>query len=72
MQLGEVLQRLLPFQGAAEDPHTALALNLDPAWMKKSDAESPRLLLPASELSIRIGGAGILPGKLPAADPGLS
>lgn len=50
----------------------ALALNLDPAWMKKSDAESPRLLLPASELSIRIGGAGLLPGKLPTADPGLS
>ncbi|XP_070250450.1 zinc transporter ZIP11 isoform X4 [Myotis yumanensis] len=49
--------------GAAEDPHTALALNLDPAWMKKSDAESPRLLLPASELSIRIGGAGLLPDK---------
>lgn len=50
----------------------ALALNVDPAWMKKSDAESPRLLLPASELSIRIGGAGPLPGKLAAADPGLS
>ncbi|XP_059527031.1 zinc transporter ZIP11 isoform X2 [Myotis daubentonii] len=63
---------LMPQLGAAEDPHTALALNLDPAWMKKSDAESPRLLLPASELSIRIGGAGLLPGKLPAADPGLS
>lgn len=54
---------LMPQLGAAEDPHTALALNLDPAWMKKSDAESPRLLLPASELSIRIGGAGLLPDK---------
>lgn len=59
------------FQGAAEDPQTALALNLDPALMKKSDAEGPRLLLPETELSIRIGRAGLLAGKLPAAGPGL-
>ena len=50
----------------------ALALNLDPALMKKSDAEGPRLLFPESELSIRIGRAGLLSGKLPAADPGRS
>ena len=59
------------FQGAAEDPPTALALNFAPALMKKSDAEGPRLLFPESELSIRIGRAGLLSGKLPA-DPGLS
>ncbi|KAM5309203.1 zinc transporter ZIP11 isoform 4-T6 [Glossophaga mutica] len=40
--------------GAAEDPQMALALNLDPALMKKSDAEGPSLLFPESELSIRI------------------
>ncbi|XP_073091970.1 zinc transporter ZIP11 isoform X8 [Manis javanica] len=40
--------------GGAEDPQTALALNFDPALMKKSDAEGPRLLFPESELSIRI------------------
>ncbi|XP_070339632.1 zinc transporter ZIP11 isoform X4 [Equus asinus] len=41
--------------GAAEDPHTALALNFDSALVKKkSDAEGPRLLFPESELSIRI------------------
>ncbi|XP_036691654.1 zinc transporter ZIP11 isoform X2 [Balaenoptera musculus] len=45
---------LMPHQGAAEDPQMALALNLDPALMKKSDAEGPRLLFPESELSIRI------------------
>lgn len=59
------------FQGAAEDPQMALALNFDPALIKKSDAEGPRLLFPESELSIRIGRAGLLSGKLPAADPGL-
>ncbi|XP_053749172.1 zinc transporter ZIP11 isoform X6 [Panthera pardus] len=46
--------------GAAEDPPTALALNFAPALMKKSDAEGPRLLFPESELSIRIGRAGLL------------
>ncbi|XP_061032479.1 zinc transporter ZIP11 isoform X6 [Eubalaena glacialis] len=51
---------LMPHQGAAEDPQMALALNLDPALMKKSDAEGPRLLFPESELSIRIGRAGLL------------
>ncbi|XP_005070022.1 zinc transporter ZIP11 isoform X2 [Mesocricetus auratus] len=47
---------LMPHLGAAEDPQTALALNLDPALMKKkSDPEGPTtLLLPESELSIRI------------------
>ncbi|XP_054429088.1 zinc transporter ZIP11 isoform X3 [Pteronotus mesoamericanus] len=49
--------------GAAEDPQTALALHLDPALMKKSDAEGPRLLFPESELSIRIGRAGLLSDK---------
>ncbi|XP_073091969.1 zinc transporter ZIP11 isoform X6 [Manis javanica] len=44
---------LMPHLGA-EDPQTALALNFDPALMKKSDAEGPRLLFPESELSIRI------------------
>ncbi|XP_039715716.1 zinc transporter ZIP11 isoform X2 [Pteropus medius] len=44
----------MPHLGAAEDPQTALALNLDPALIKKSDAEGPRLLLPETELSIRI------------------
>lgn len=59
------------FQGAADDPQMALALNLDPALIKKkSDAEGPRPLFPESELSIRIGRAGLLSGKLPAADPG--
>lgn len=58
------------FQGAAEDPQTALALNLDPALMKKkSDPEGPAtLLFPERELSIRIGSAGLLSGKLSAAD----
>ncbi|EPQ04993.1 Zinc transporter ZIP11 [Myotis brandtii] len=60
---------LMPQLGAAEDPHTALALNLDPAWMKKSDAESPRLLLPASELSIRIEGLAV---SLPLRGAGFS
>ncbi|XP_011247532.1 zinc transporter ZIP11 isoform X1 [Mus musculus] len=42
-------------QGATEDPQTALALNLDPALMKKSDPRDPTsLLFPESELSIRI------------------
>ncbi|XP_054429086.1 zinc transporter ZIP11 isoform X2 [Pteronotus mesoamericanus] len=45
---------VMPQLGAAEDPQTALALHLDPALMKKSDAEGPRLLFPESELSIRI------------------
>ncbi|ELR54556.1 Zinc transporter ZIP11, partial [Bos mutus] len=54
--------------GAAEDPQTALALNLDPLLTKKSDAEGARMLFPESELSIRIGRAGLLSGKLPAAD----
>ncbi|XP_070082125.1 zinc transporter ZIP11 isoform X5 [Equus przewalskii] len=49
--------------GAAEDPHTALALNFDSALVKKSDAEGPRLLFPESELSIRIGRAGLLSDK---------
>ncbi|XP_023099590.1 zinc transporter ZIP11 isoform X9 [Felis catus] len=49
--------------GAAEDPPTALALNFAPALMKKSDAEGPRLLFPESELSIRIGRAGLLSDK---------
>ncbi|XP_049557865.1 zinc transporter ZIP11 isoform X8 [Orcinus orca] len=40
--------------GAAEDPQMALALNHDPALMKKSDAEGPRPFFPESELSIRI------------------
>uniref|UniRef100_A0A8C2LUH7 Zinc transporter ZIP11 n=1 Tax=Cricetulus griseus TaxID=10029 RepID=A0A8C2LUH7_CRIGR len=42
--------------GDLEDPQTALALNLDPALMKKkSDPEGPTtLLLPERELSIRI------------------
>ncbi|XP_058441281.1 zinc transporter ZIP11 isoform X4 [Marmota monax] len=40
--------------GAAEDPQTALALNFDAALMKKSDPTGPTLLLPESELSIRI------------------
>ncbi|XP_016056948.1 PREDICTED: zinc transporter ZIP11 [Miniopterus natalensis] len=54
---------LMPQLGAAEDPQTALALTLDPVLMKKSDAEGPRLLFPASELSIRIGRAGLLSDK---------
>uniref|UniRef100_A0A9L0SZD8 Zinc transporter ZIP11 n=1 Tax=Equus caballus TaxID=9796 RepID=A0A9L0SZD8_HORSE len=54
---------LMPHLGAAEDPHTALALNFDSALVKKSDAEGPRLLFPESELSIRIGRAGLLSDK---------
>ncbi|MBZ3875737.1 Zinc transporter ZIP11 [Sciurus carolinensis] len=47
---------LMPRLGAAEDPQTALALNFDPALVKKkSDPASPTLLFPESELSIRIG-----------------
>ncbi|XP_045381169.1 zinc transporter ZIP11 isoform X2 [Lemur catta] len=46
---------LMPHLGAAEDPQTALALNLDSALVKKkSDPEGPTLLFPESELSIRI------------------
>lgn len=61
------------FQGAAEDPQTALALNFGATLMKKkSDPEGPALLFPESELSIRIGRAGLLSGKLFAADAELS
>ncbi|XP_078230654.1 zinc transporter ZIP11 isoform X8 [Callithrix jacchus] len=46
---------LMPYLGAAEDPQTALALNLGSTLMKKkSDPEGPALLFPESELSIRI------------------
>ncbi|XP_006872361.1 PREDICTED: zinc transporter ZIP11 isoform X2 [Chrysochloris asiatica] len=45
---------LMPHLGAAEDPQTVLALNLDPKLMKKSDPEGPALLFPERELSIRI------------------
>lgn len=46
---------LMPHLGAGEDPQTALALNLDPALVKKSDAKDPAsLLFPERELSIRI------------------
>lgn len=46
----------------------ALALNLDPALMKKSDHGDPTaLLFPERELSIRIGSTGLLSGKLAAA-----
>ncbi|NP_001349873.1 zinc transporter ZIP11 isoform 7 [Mus musculus] len=52
---------LMPHLGATEDPQTALALNLDPALMKKSDPRDPTsLLFPESELSIRIGSTGLL------------
>ncbi|XP_073739284.1 zinc transporter ZIP11 isoform X5 [Callorhinus ursinus] len=54
---------LMPHLGAAEDPPTALALNFAPASMKKSDTEGPRLLFPESELSIRIGRAGLISDK---------
>ncbi|XP_044941923.1 zinc transporter ZIP11 isoform X10 [Mustela putorius furo] len=54
---------LMPHLGAAEDPPTALALNFTPASLKKSDTEGPRLLFPESELSIRIGRAGLLSDK---------
>ncbi|XP_057632226.1 zinc transporter ZIP11 isoform X5 [Chionomys nivalis] len=56
---------LMPHLGAADDPQTALALNLDPALMKKkSDPEGPAtLLFPERELSIRIGSAGLLSDK---------
>lgn len=56
------------FQGAGEDPQTALALNLDPALVKKSDLKDPAsLLFPERELSIRIGSTVLLSGKLSAA-----
>uniref|UniRef100_J3QRN3 Solute carrier family 39 member 11 n=1 Tax=Homo sapiens TaxID=9606 RepID=J3QRN3_HUMAN len=59
--------------GAAEDPQTTLALNFGSTLMKKkSDPEGPALLFPESELSIRIGRAGLLSGKLFAADTELS
>lgn len=46
----------------------ALALNLDPALMKKSDPRDPTaLLFPERELTIRIGSTGLLSGKLSAA-----
>ncbi|KAM4843871.1 zinc transporter ZIP11 isoform 2-T2 [Thomomys bottae] len=45
---------LMPHLGAAEDPQTALALNLDPVLVKKSDPEGPEALFPESALSIRI------------------
>nr|XP_008995922.1 zinc transporter ZIP11 isoform X5 [Callithrix jacchus] len=55
---------LMPYLGAAEDPQTALALNLGSTLMKKkSDPEGPALLFPESELSIRIGRAGLLSDK---------
>lgn len=58
-----VADLLMPHWGAAEDPQTALALNLDPLLTKKSDAEGARMLFPESELSIRIGRAGLLSDK---------
>ncbi|XP_055448189.1 zinc transporter ZIP11 isoform X3 [Psammomys obesus] len=55
---------LMPHLGAAEDPQTALALNLDPALLKKSDPEGPTTqLFPERELSIRIGSTGLLSDK---------
>ncbi|XP_006721820.1 zinc transporter ZIP11 isoform X6 [Homo sapiens] len=52
---------LMPHLGAAEDPQTTLALNFGSTLMKKkSDPEGPALLFPESELSIRIGRAGLL------------
>lgn len=54
---------LMPRLGAAEDPQMALALNFEPALIKKSDAECPTLLFPKNELSIRIGRAGLLSDK---------
>lgn len=54
---------LMPHLGAAEDPQTALALSFDPALMKKADPERPDLLLPESDLCIRIGSAGPLSDK---------
>ncbi|XP_028617089.1 zinc transporter ZIP11 isoform X2 [Grammomys surdaster] len=46
---------LIPHLSASEDPQMALALNLDPALMKKSDHGDPTaLLFPERELSIRI------------------
>ena len=69
---GAIVMPRFSFQGAVEDPQTALALNLDPALTKKSDTEGARMLFPESELSIRIGRAGLLSGKLPAADRGQS
>lgn len=54
---------LMPHLGVAEDPPTALALNFAPASLKKSDTEGPSLLFPESELSIRIGRAGLLSDK---------
>ncbi|XP_063473525.1 zinc transporter ZIP11 isoform X12 [Symphalangus syndactylus] len=55
---------LMPHLGAAEDPQTALALNFGSTLMnKKSDPEGPALLFPESELSIRIGRAGLLSDK---------
>ncbi|KAL6077750.1 hypothetical protein STEG23_007904, partial [Scotinomys teguina] len=52
-------------RGAVEDPQMALALNLEPALMKKkSDPEGPTtLLFPEKELSIRIGTRSIGKGK---------
>uniref|UniRef100_A0A2K6V807 Solute carrier family 39 member 11 n=1 Tax=Saimiri boliviensis boliviensis TaxID=39432 RepID=A0A2K6V807_SAIBB len=58
---------LMPYLGAAEDPQTALALNLGSTLVKKkSDPEGPALLFTESELSIRIGRAGLLSGNLPS------
>ncbi|XP_006721819.1 zinc transporter ZIP11 isoform X3 [Homo sapiens] len=55
---------LMPHLGAAEDPQTTLALNFGSTLMKKkSDPEGPALLFPESELSIRIGRAGLLSDK---------
>uniref|UniRef100_A0A8D1HUV3 Zinc transporter ZIP11 n=1 Tax=Sus scrofa TaxID=9823 RepID=A0A8D1HUV3_PIG len=61
-----VADLLMPHLGAAEDPQTALALNLEPALLKKADPERPGLLFPESELSIRIGRAGLLSASLSA------
>ncbi|XP_061248948.1 zinc transporter ZIP11 isoform X5 [Bos javanicus] len=58
-----VADLLMPHWGAAEDLQMALALNLDPLLTKKSDAEGARMLFPESELSIRIGRAGLLSDK---------
>ncbi|XP_042528793.1 zinc transporter ZIP11 isoform X1 [Dipodomys spectabilis] len=54
---------LMPHLGVGEDPQTALALNMDPVLVKKSDPEGPAVLLPESALSIRIGSTGLFSDK---------
>ncbi|NWS94633.1 S39AB protein, partial [Mionectes macconnelli] len=67
-----LLQTLVPLalQGFSGPSHAALALSCDPRAVKEKQEQEPaRPLDSGSELSIRIGRAGLHPGKHPNGEP---